>query len=207
MLYRTAGLGEIVPAQISQVKRKYKIGMPDVHLVLARDVTRTFPEVEDPDAIRSARIWFCKYNSLEQLANLRNLEELVIAGFPDDSLDFIGRMEKLYLLSILHMPKVSNIAPLAGLKRLTTLSLSTLPSWDSSRKTSTILSLEPLASIPKLAHLELFGICPPNKSLLPLESCKCLETVRVSQYPRAEVARFYAKTGLANQFNPEPSYE
>lgn len=183
------------------------MGMPDVHLELIRDGSRAFPEVEDPEAIRSARIWFCKYKSLEQLVNLRNLEELVIAGFPDDSFEYIGTLEKLNLLNILHMPKVSDIGPLADLKRLATLSLSTLPSWDSSRKTSTILSLEPLASIPKLAHLELFGLCPPDKSLLPLENCKCLQTARVSQYPRVEVARFYAKTGLANHFNPEPSFK
>jgi hypothetical protein len=84
--------------------------------------------------------------------------------------------------------------------------LSTLPSWDASRKTTTIESLEPLAAIPALAHLELFSICPPDKSLVPLEKCKDLRTARISQYPRAEIDRFFAGKKVGNRFNPEPSF-
>ena len=180
--------------------------MSGVHLELMRDPSRTFPQVADPDSVRSARIWFCKYKSLAPLAELSNLEELVIANFPDESFEFLGRLEKLRFLSVVHMPKICNIAPLAELTQLTSLSLSTLPSWDSSRKTTTIESLEPLSAIPALAHLELFGICPPDKSLVPLEKCKDLRTARISQYPRAETDRFYAGTKVGNRFNPEPSF-
>lgn len=172
------------------------------HLELMRDPARAFPPIVDPDAVRQATIWHCRYTSLAPLAELRQLKRLVIATFPDASLDYLGGLEKLRFLRIMHMPKVSDIEPLAGLTQLTSLSLSTLPSWDASGKTTTIRSLEPLAALPALAHLELFGICPPDKSLGPLEKCKHLRTARVSQYPSAEVDRFFCTTGVANQFNP-----
>lgn len=180
--------------------------MSRVHLELMRDPSRTIPQIDDPASVRSAKVWLCKYKSLAPLAELRNLEELVIANFPDESFEFLGRLEKLRFLSVVHMPKISDIAPLAELAQLTSLSLSTLPSWDASRKTTTIESLEPLSTIPALAHLELFGICPLNKSLVPLEKCKDLRTARFSQYPRAEIDRFYAGTNVGNRFNPEPSF-
>lgn len=170
-----------------------------------RDPARTFTSAANPDAVRSATVWHCKYKSLEPLIELRNLEELVIASFPDESFEFLGSLEKLRFLRIMHMPKISDIGPLARLTQLTSLSLSTLPSWDASRKITTIQSLEPLAAIPGLAHLELLGICPPDKLLGPLEKCARLQTARFSQYPQAEVDRFFSKMGVANQFTPDPT--
>jgi hypothetical protein len=170
-----------------------------------RDASRLFPPVAHPDAVRRATVWHCKYKSLEPLAELRNLDELVIATFPEASFDFLGRLGKLRSLRIIHMPRIRDIGPLAALTRLTSLSLSTLPGWDASGKITTIQSLEPLTAIPELAHLELFGICPPDKSLGPLERCKHLRTARFSQYPRAEIDRFFNQTGISDQFNPNPT--
>lgn len=180
--------------------------MPDVHLDLIRDPARKFPSVADPELVRSARIWHCKYKSLVPLGALHNLEELVIATFPDESFEFLGKLSELRFLQILHMPKICDISPLSRLQRLTTLSLSTLPSWDASRKTTTVHSLDPLAHLPQLTHLELLGVCPPDKSLLSLERCKHLQTTRVSQYPRDETTRFFSATEVANEFNPRPFY-
>lgn len=182
------------------------MGSSEGHLNLIREPGRIFPPVANPDAVRSATVWHCKYKSLEPLGDLRNLEELVIATFPDESFELLGGLEKLRYLRILHMPKISDIGPLARLTQLTSLSLSTLPSWDSSRKITAIQSLEPLTVIPELAHLELLGICPPDKSLGPLERCKYLQTAQVSQYPLAEIARFFNETKVINQFNPKPSF-
>ena len=186
-----------------QVKR---INMSGIHLELMRDPTHTFPHVADPESVHSARIWHCKYRSLAPLANLRNLEELVIATCPDESLEFLGSLEKLRLLYILHLPKISDIAPLAKLSQLTSLSLSTLPSWDASKKVTVIQSLEPLAAMPQLVHLELFGVRPPDKSLRPLWNCNHLRTARLSQYPRAEMDRFFAERSVLCEFNPKPSF-
>ena len=174
------------------------------HLELMRDPARAFPPVADPDAVRRATIWHCRYTSLAPLAGLRQLEHLVIATFPDASLEFLGRLDKLRFLRIMHMPKVDDIGPLAGLTQRTALSLATLPSWDACGKMTTIRSLEPLVALPALAHLELFGICPPDKSLAPIEKCRHLRTARFSHYPSAETGRFFKMTKVANQFNPEP---
>lgn len=179
--------------------------IPAVHLKLMRDPARAFPSVANPDAVRSATVWHCKYKSLEPLVELRNLEELVIASFPDESFEFLGKLEKLRFLRIMHIPKISDVGPLARLAQLTSLSLSTLPSWDASRKTTTIQSLEPLTAIPRLAHLELLGVCPPDKLLGPIEKCTHLETARFSHYPQAEIDRFFSKTRAANQFSPDPA--
>ena len=177
--------------------------IPKGNIRLMRDPHRIFPLVANGDDVRSATVWHCKYKSLKPLAALRNLEELVIATFPDESFDFVGRFEKLRFLHILHMPKVSDLEPLASLTQLETLSLSTLPSWDASCKITTIASLEPLTALPKLAHLELLGICPQDRLLAPLERCRQLKTARFSQYPQAETDRFFNLTSVSNQFNPE----
>jgi hypothetical protein len=176
------------------------------HLALMRDPARKFPPVADRDAVRRATIWHCRYTSLAPLAELQHLEQLVIATFPDASLEFLGRLEQLRYLRIVHMPNVSDIEPLARLTQLTSLSLSTLPSWDASGKTTTVRSLEPLAALPALAHLELFGVCPPDKSLAPLQKCRHLQTARFAHYPAADIERFVHQTGVANQSNPEPAF-
>jgi hypothetical protein len=176
------------------------------HLELIRDPSRTFPPAADPDAVRHATIWHCRYTSLAPLAGLRHLERLVIATFPDASLDFLGRLVQLRHLRIIHMPKVGDLEPLAGLTQLTSLSLATLPSWDASRKTTTVRSLAPLAALPALAHLELLGVCPPDKSLVPLEQCGHLRTARFAHYPADEIERFFHRTTAANRFNPEPAF-
>lgn len=180
--------------------------MSGLHLELIRDPMRRFPIVADPHSVRSAKIWHCKYKSLAPLGELLNLEELMIATFPDASFEFLEKLKNLRFLSIVHMPKIIDIAPLAKLSKLTSLSLSTLPGWDTSRKTTIIHSLEPLTAIPELAHLELFGICPPDQSLVPLEQCKHLQTARIAQYPQPETVRFFNKTKLVRQFNPTPSF-
>ncbi|MES2016655.1 MAG: hypothetical protein V4484_09175 [Pseudomonadota bacterium] len=177
-----------------------------MHLELMRDPSRTFPTVAEPESVISAKVWHCKYKSLLPLAQMRNLEELVIASFPDASFEFLGTLAKLRVLHVMHMPKICDIGALAKLSQLTSISLATLPSWDASSKTTTIQSLEPLAEIPELAYLELLGICPPDKSLAPLGRCKHLQTARISHYPMVEIDRFFSETKVINKFNPEPSF-
>jgi hypothetical protein len=180
--------------------------MSMTHLDLMRDATRAFPPVADPASIRSARIWHCKYRTLAPLAGLSNLEELVVAGFPDASFELLAGLGKLRFLSIMHMPLISDIAPLANLRQLTSLSLATLPGWDAAGKRTMIRSLEPLTAIPALAQLELIGILPPDKSLRPLQQCRHLRTARIAHYPRSETDRFFAETEVLCEFNPAPSF-
>jgi hypothetical protein len=168
-----------------------------------RDTARTMPV--DGDTTASAlRVWHCKYQSLAALRGYPNLRILVIATYPDDNLGPIACLERLEYLSILHLPGVTDLAPLGQLQRLSTLRLSTLPSWDSSGKVTTVESLAPLAGLPHLAHLELFGVRPASKSLRDLEGARSLVSVRVSKYPKPEVRRFYEVTGCSDRFAPGP---
>lgn len=177
-----------------------------MHLDLMRDSASALPKLEHPAEIRTLRIWHCKYKSLQAVTELQNLEELVIASFPDKSLEILAPLRKLRYLSILHMPKVSELEALPSLTNIESLSLSTSPSWDSAGKCAIVDSLKPLARIVTLKHLELFGVLSVNRSLAALEQCKNLQSARFSQYPKDETERFYRATGVANQFNPEPSF-
>lgn len=177
-----------------------------MQLDLMRDLASAFPKLEHQVEIRTLRIWHCKYKSLQAVTELQNLEELVIASFPDKSLEILAPLRNLRYLSILHMPKVSELEALSGFTNIESLSLSTSPSWDSAGKCTIVDSLKPLASIVALKHLELFGVRPVDGSLAVLEQCKNLQSARFSQYPKDETERFYRATGVANQFNPKPSF-
>lgn len=79
---------------------------------------RNVPTLEEPQAITSARIWMCKYRSLAPLADLRNLQTLEIANYPDETLEPVGELAALEDLRILHLPKVTDLRPLARLHQL-----------------------------------------------------------------------------------------
>jgi hypothetical protein len=177
-----------------------------MHLDLIRDSASAFPTLEQRAEIRTLRVWNCKYKSLQALAELQNLEELEIASFPDKSLEILAPLRKLRYLRILHLPKVSELEALSGLTNIDSLSLSTSPSWDSAGKCTIVDSLKPLEKIVTLKHLELFGVRPEDRSLAVLEQCKSLYSARFSQYAKDEAERFYRATGVANQFNPKPSF-
>lgn len=116
----------------------------------------------------------------------------------------VASLTRLEYLSIIHMPHVDDLAPLTPLRNLRILRLATLPSWDSSARVTVVRSLRPLSQLPKLTHLELFGVRPASKSLQDLEKAPCLASVRVSKYPTAETTRFYSGTGVSDAFAPRP---
>jgi hypothetical protein len=177
------------------------------HLELMRDSSKTFPKLECPSTLRTARIWHCGYRSLVAVGALINLEELVIGSLPDRSLEFLCKLSQLRYLRIVHMPKITDLAALEHLTNIEVLSLSTSPSWDAARKCTIVDSLMPLAGLPRLRQLELFGICPADKSLTDLQCCPALESARFSQYPADETARFYRETGLPDTFAAESSFQ
>ncbi len=176
-----------------------------MHREYLRDKNKTFEYEGDPLEITSFKIWHCKYRTLNGLENFKNLKSLVIASFPDESLEPLANLTNLEYLSILHLPKVTDIEPLSNLKKLETLSISTLPSWDASRKTTEVSTLIPLASLPKLKYLELHGIVTPKKKLNDLFSSKSLITAMFSQYPKAEIERFYKESNVQKQRIPAAS--
>ena len=178
-----------------------------MHIDLVRDPATKFPEIDHPSEVRSLRSWHCKYKSLMRLSAFENIEELAIASVPDASLNFLAPLKRLRYLRVVHMPKVTDIAIIGDLVSLESLSLATSPSWDSSGKKSIVKGFELLAQLQSLRHLELFGVCSMNMSLLPIENCKALLSARFSQYPKPEVERFYGATRVTNEFNPPATFE
>jgi len=148
-------------------------------------------------------IWRCKYRSLEPVRNLRKLRQLVICPLPDDTLDFLTSLKELRQLAIEHLPKVRDLSPLALLRRLESLRLSTLPSWDASGRVVEVRSLTPIAELPHLKYLTLFGIVPKTRSLKALEQCESLLAARFLKYRKAEVKRFYEATGVSSELPDE----
>jgi hypothetical protein len=164
--------------------------MADLDLV--RDAAKEFPLPDDPTAMCSLRVWHCKYRSLHDLARFSNLIELEVATYPDDSFEPIAGLVRLERLRVLHMPKITNLEPLATLTRLRHLSLETLPSWDASGKVTEVRSLEPLTHLPDLEDVELFGVVPPSRSVDDLLGIPNLRQARVSKYADGEAARLEA---------------
>lgn len=169
-----------------------------------RDKAKAMPVDADAATATALRVWHCNYQSLAALSSYPNLRTLVIASYPDADLEPIATLEQLEYLSLLHLPNVTDLAPLRQIQSLRILRLATLPSWDSSGRVTAVDSLRPLVQLPRLAHLELFGIRPADQSLRDLEAAPSLESVRVSKYPKREVRRFYEVTGLSDSFAPGP---
>jgi hypothetical protein len=172
---------------------------------LMRDKGNTMPIDPQAAEITALRVWHCNYLSLTRLTQFSNLRTLVVATYPDVDLQPLAALASLEYLSLVHLPNVDDLTPLAQLKQLRTVRLATLPSWDSSGKVTVVESLRPLAALPNLIHLELFGVQPAGKSLFELEKATALASVRVSKYPEPEVARFYKATGVSDAWAPSPS--
>ena len=177
-----------------------------VHLEFISDKEQIFPSVSKPDTVRTLRIWHCGYLTLSPISQLTTLRGLEIAGYLAESLEILAGLRELRYLRILHLPEVTALTPLANLTSLVTLRLDTLPSWDSSRRKTTIESLTPLASVTALEHIELLGVVPVDRSLAPLEACSSLKTGRFHLIPKAEVARFFTVSPAKNAFSPPPEF-
>jgi hypothetical protein len=127
-----------------------------------KDEARAFPIHPEAPDITALRVWHCRYKSLAGLSAFINLKTLVIATYPDPDLSPLQGLSRLEYIRIMHMPKATDLRPLGQLKRVRTVRLSTLPSWDPSGKKTTVRSLAPLAQLPHLNHVELFGVLPEN---------------------------------------------
>jgi hypothetical protein len=178
-----------------------------MHVDFMRQAGVSLPVASMPTQVTSLRVWHCKFKDLSALSSYEGLEELAIASFPHDSLELVAALPQLRNLKIVHLPKVTSLAPLAGLENLESLSLATLPAWDSANRRLEVASLEPLTKLRSLRHLELFGVCPPDRSLADLYGCKWIRTARFSQFPRDTIDAFYRLTGAASEFNPPARFE
>jgi len=152
------------------------------HLDLMRDQSAEFPSVADPLSYESARVWHCKYSTLSPLAQFDNLRSLEVATYPDETFAPLAALRNLERLSITHLPRIRSLLALCGLSSLRELHLATLPSWDSSGQVTTVESLVPLAQLPRLERLELFGVVTSSRSADDLLASISLKDVKLSKY-------------------------
>lgn len=178
-----------------------------MHAEFMRDKSKLMPKIESPDLINSMRIWHCNYSSLEQLNACSNLDSLVIASLPEENFNFISQCKNLRYLSVCHLPKMHDLSSLANLRQLEVLSLETLPSWDGSVKVQLVDSLRPIALLPKLKYVELFGVRTDSKSPSELIESNSIISVRFSKYLKKEVTKFYKESGCNDDFAPEVEFE
>nr|WP_296016747.1 hypothetical protein [uncultured Acidovorax sp.] len=173
-----------------------------MHIEFMRSPDREMPTVPAAEEVTSLIVWHCKFSTLSSLASFTKLKSLKIASYPDASLEPLENLRRLEWLSILHLPKIDNLEPLAKLRNLVSLELATTPGWDASGKRQVVKSLHPLTRLPNLAYLALFGVTPEDKSLAPLEAASSLLSVRVSGYPVNETKRFYSAFSVTNEHVP-----
>ena len=153
------------------------------HLDMVRDEAESFSAPPAAARFVSARILHCGYGSLTGINRLRNLKKLEIVGYPDTSLSPLQGLFRLEHLSVVHLPAVTSLEPLCCLTSLRRLTLATLPAWNPDRKPLEVDSLDPLAKLPALEEVNLFGVKPADRSLRVLWSIPSLRRARVSEYP------------------------
>jgi hypothetical protein len=168
---------------------------------------KLIPAVTDPRNLRSLKVVQRRRGSLRPVAQLYQLTTLEVFSFLDETLDVLRKLKQLHYLRIIHLPNVTDLSPLADLRELECLSLSTLPSWDASGKVTVVESLDPIGQLQDLRHVELMGVRPKSKSLSPLERCPRLASARFHKYPKRELERFYAAKRVSDAFVPEPVFD
>jgi hypothetical protein len=156
------------------------------------DRASTFPSVDDPLRYTAALIKSCRYETLAPLGAFTNLRSLEISQYPDQSFAPLATLVRLERLKIRHMPALQELTGIESLTPLRYLYLATLPSWDASGRVTVVRSLTPLADLPHLTTLRLFGVRPPDKRVDDLLRIRSLTDARISKYPRREIERLYA---------------
>ena len=86
---------------------------------LMRDKARSMPTGRDGARVTALRVWHCNYVSLAPVwyPNLRNP---VVATYPDADLEPVASLKGQEYLSLVHMPHISDLTPLARLGHLHT---------------------------------------------------------------------------------------
>ena len=129
-------------------------------------------------AITCVSLAMPRITSLAPLCKLSGLESLEL----DDPPTIVGieGLISLKCLVLRHFRRITNLAPLSSLSNLRAVSMSTIPSWDASRRCLEIDSLEPLRKLINLESLRLMGIKPLDRRLDPLHDLTNLKYLHIS---------------------------
>lgn len=149
-------------------------------------------------ALRGLRVLRLNHASGEDLGFLRGLAGLRIlelSSLKTKSLGGIEELRRLECLVIDHAPHIRSLAPIAGLRELRHLTISTPASWDVSRRCIEIDTFKPLAELARLDALTLRGVRPADDALRPLERIKTLTSVDISHVPEFGIEDFARLAG------------
>ena len=147
--------------------------------------------------------WRCRTTSLAPLSKLSGLESLEL----DDPLMISGieRLTSLTCLVLRHFRRVKSLAPLSALSNLRAISMSTIPSWDASRRCLEVDSLEPLRKLVNLESLRLMGIKPLDRRLDPLHDLTNLKPSHLARVSISARGLCGVSTRSARDFGPLPA--
>lgn len=119
-----------------------------------------------------------RFTSLSPLAAHANLQALEL----DDPLTLSGleRLTNLKCLVLRHFRRIDSLVPLSALSNVRAISMSTIPSWDASRRCLEVDSLEPLSQLSNLESLCLIGVKPLDRRLDVIQGLTNLKYLHIS---------------------------
>jgi hypothetical protein len=118
---------------------------------------------------------------ITSLAPLSHLPKLQALSLEDPAvLDGLEGLQNLRCLAMRHFRRIKSLSTVAPLSELRALSLSTIPSWDASRRCLQVESFEPLRRAVALESLELMGVWPQDGRLNALHGLTKLKFLHIS---------------------------
>jgi hypothetical protein len=119
-----------------------------------------------------------RITSFAPLKHLPNLQALSLEDPP--ALEGLEGLQNLRCLAMRHFRRINSLAPVAALLELRAASLSTIPSWDASRRCLQVESFEPLRKAAALESLALMGVWPQDGRLDALHRLVKLKFLHIS---------------------------
>jgi len=161
---------------------------------------------DQPDRVLSLKVWYSRVADWTALEVFTNLHTLEVAGYDHSNFEPVSSLYRLKELRLLHFPKVSSLSPLANLNALENLALESLPSYDASGKFLNVESFSPLAQLPKLRQLRIFGVRACDRSLHALSQMVSLSTIHIGRgFAASEYAALRSALPAAVCHFPEAS--
>jgi len=117
-------------------------------------------------------------DTLPSLGGLTRLRALNLEDPP--TLHGLDRLAVLEYLALRHFRRIKSLGVVGALSKLKVLSLSTIPSWDSSRRCLEVESLDPLRRLSRLEWLSLMGVRPLDNRLEGLHGLTNLKALGIS---------------------------
>jgi len=96
------------------------------------------------------------------------------------TLDGLRSLRQIRKLDLYDVPQVRDLSPIGALRELTSLRLSTPPSYDASRKCFEVESLDALAHLGRLEELTMRGVVPLRGRLEPLHALTQLRRIEIT---------------------------